>query len=57
MELEDGACIGVFDEFLLAMPGDAMEEFLIVHVEVDVLLFQFFDILLNKVGSDFVGLQ
>lgn len=39
MELENGACIGVFDEFLFAMPGDAMEEFLVIHVEVNVLLF------------------
>jgi len=39
MELKDCACIRVFDEFLFAMPGDAMEEFLVIHVEVDVLLF------------------
>lgn len=39
MELEYGVGIGIFNKLLFTMPGYAMEEFLVIHVEVDILLF------------------
>ena len=56
MKLENTISIGVFNQLLFLLYRQGVEQLLVIHVEVNILLLELLNILLEEVGSDFICL-